>query len=480
MPTALATVSKATFRKELAWRVGSWLNGTTSSAGAAGGTTFVMAGLSNYGDDFFKDQWALLTSGGSSGEWRQITAYASSTGTFTVAPAFSAQVASSVTFELHKMRPDLYTLACNQAIRSAYPSVYRPVGIHVLVDSDNYEYGLPRGMRDVLRALYEETASEAVDDNFDRADSTTTPGGDYTEVVGNWGISSNRLYAQSNANGDLLVRATSPNLKNGLIESIVTGVLNSGTDYRTPALVFRYLDVDNYLRVRLLNGVVALIRRSGGADTSLTTATVTTSDDVNYVVRVQFIGVRIKVWVDDVELINYELQGRDLIYRTYGNVGFRLDLAGSPSATILSRWDNYRAHRIESFVERNDWRQDPDRLAIRFDINSYRALSLTSDRWLFLEGRGLLSLLAEDSTYGTLASDSTAVLEIETAEPAWETLLQWAGGYLYRAMSQPGMAPDAGDSELYAEKAQEWLTLAAAMSQTKPMPQANREFMYPA
>src|SRR5574337_60708 len=128
----MTNAAKKDCRQALAPLVGDYLPLTTTSAGNAGGTTFVCTQFSGYGDDSFEGWWALQTSGtnsssGATPQYRKVTAFDGDTSTFTVTPAFGAQVASGVTIELHQYPPDMYTRAINRALRLAWPSLHAPV-----------------------------------------------------------------------------------------------------------------------------------------------------------------------------------------------------------------------------------------------------------------------------------------------------------------------------------------------------------------
>lgn len=150
----LPTVSKSTLRKELAWRTRTWVSGITTGSGSS--TTVVASGFIGYGDDFWLDQWMLLTSGSASGQWRRITAFTGSTGTFTVAPAFSASSGNTNTFEVCVFRPDLIALAGNKAIRQSYPAIWRAMTAYQEVTDDStlnpFDFP-PDGMRDVFSVV---------------------------------------------------------------------------------------------------------------------------------------------------------------------------------------------------------------------------------------------------------------------------------------------------------------------------------------
>jgi len=116
------SITLETLRQNLSVDIGDYHAFTTTSAGAAGGTTVVCSSLiaETATDDTFISWWVLLTSGTYDGEERKVTDFTQSTGTLTV-PAFSGQVANSVTFELHRYRPSLMKYHINRAMQLSYP-----------------------------------------------------------------------------------------------------------------------------------------------------------------------------------------------------------------------------------------------------------------------------------------------------------------------------------------------------------------------
>lgn len=95
--------------QQVADETGGYLAGTTTSAGEVDGTTVV--DTTNLQDSTLQDQhywarsWVLITSGLNNGEVRRVTGFTAATGTLTVEPAFSNQVASGVTYEVYRSLP---------------------------------------------------------------------------------------------------------------------------------------------------------------------------------------------------------------------------------------------------------------------------------------------------------------------------------------------------------------------------------------
>lgn len=485
MPTPVPTATKAQARRDLSNRIGDWWAGTFSSSGNGGGTTAVDSSLIGYGDDYQNSKFLLLGSGSYAGQWRRVADFTDASGTFTTVNAYGGQVASGVTYEVHNIRPDLFTAAVNEAVRLAYPAIFRPVLCYggLIADSSRSVYAVPHGMRDVLRVSIEEADSNKGDDDFDRDDSTSTAGSSYTAVAGTWGISSDKLYSVSDANADLLIRDTG--VADGIWQARIQGTLNHASTYRSPALVFRYTDSSNYLAVRLLNGAVDLRRVSGGSESSLATASVTTADGTDYVLRVMATGARIRVFLDETEVLQHELAGANAKYLGYTSCGFRLDKGGSPATA--ARWADYRMRSLVGLVDRTDWEQDAGGRTLSFGRTGAGLPYLTTGRLIVVEGRSPLTPLAEDTTWGTLASDSTATLEIERtdpdgrATPEWSLLMQYAEAELFDAASKPGsQSADPDTRAEYRAAAGAARTKAEAMRKRLAMPQPRVQLRRPA
>ncbi len=188
----------------------------------------------------------------------------------------------------------------------------------------------------------------AVLDSFTRADSATLlgtgeTGQSYIASVGTWGISSNRAYSASDADGN--VATMDALLNDGTFAVTLNGDLTA-TNYRSPAFLFRYLDVSNFLMVRLLGGACDLFKRDLAAYTVLATAATTTADATDYRIEVVCLGTSVKVYLDGVLKITHTLAGGDAtkyVGASYTRVGFMLFKAGVP--TVAARWDDLRVSR---------------------------------------------------------------------------------------------------------------------------------------
>jgi len=434
VPTAFATISKRTLRRAIAGR--SYRTRATTGSGST--TSAVIAALSGIGSDYVLDMpWGLCNDGNNAGEFRRATGLSATTVSF--ANAYTNTVASGVSMEFYPYPPNLYSEAIDQAIRKLNAQngkVYRLVNSHIIphserkLNSSGY-YSLPRNMVRVFEISM--MGRRRLRDLFDRADSTTEPGNSWVETSGNLGISNEQLYQPSLSNGAHITRDL--NMKDGVIEATLRGILNSGSTYCSPALTFRIaedrngdIDTDDYLVVRLLNAVVDLRKLTDGAsESSLTTAAQTTADSTDYVVRVQLRGANIRIWVDDVELINYDLLGLNLKYTENPRVGIRWDVGGSPSN--VARVRSYYAFGAEALGIWPDWSQDGDNTALVIPRNGNAAPT----GLLYLQGRAPLTTLTADGV-DSIDSDTTAKVEITTTDQAYECLLEQARAELFRLL----------------------------------------------
>jgi hypothetical protein len=130
------------------YNLGALYVGTTNSSGASDGTTAVDTNLQG-GDDVHNGKWLIVTSGTNDGEIRRVTDYVQSSGTLTVATAFTAQVASSVTYQLWDEIYDPSALHDfeNQAILETYGRAFDTVeDISLHGDGKSTRFDVPSGI----------------------------------------------------------------------------------------------------------------------------------------------------------------------------------------------------------------------------------------------------------------------------------------------------------------------------------------------
>ena len=99
-------------------------------------TKIIDAALSIYGDGYFADWWIYVTSGDAEGDIRQVETFDQGTTTLTPFVNFSAAVANTDTYELHKNNPDAIKRSLNDALLSIYPKLYRKIVFEALGQDD--------------------------------------------------------------------------------------------------------------------------------------------------------------------------------------------------------------------------------------------------------------------------------------------------------------------------------------------------------
>ena len=114
----MATVARSRLREMLARATGFFFSSTTTGGGSS--TTLVDTEIVRYDTPFLGNMWVLLTSGVASGESRRISTIVSTT--ITVTAAFSATVATSVTYEIIPFDPTIMHDSLQQGTRTLYPS----------------------------------------------------------------------------------------------------------------------------------------------------------------------------------------------------------------------------------------------------------------------------------------------------------------------------------------------------------------------
>ena len=482
MPFPYANLSKRTLRHYVAQAIGDYLPLTTSSAGNVGGTTEVFASLINDPIATLQNRYIVLESGTNDGEWRVVQAFVPASGTITVRRAHTGQVASGVTAVMHEYSPANYSLALSEAVRAVYPAAFRTFLHHAFIRQPGIQrtIGLPRGM-DRVRTVREDVfASTKIHDYFD----LTTLRSWWAQQVGAFGFTLGSVYCTTDNDGDLLVATPYVGMAmlNGVIETSVRGDTTNGAS-RTLATVFRMTsDFTNALAVRLINDTVQLRKLDNGTWSTLTSAAVTTTEDVNYLLRVMFDGAWVSVWVDNVQLIQYQLLGTDTKYAgetesstpTFGGFGLRLEKTGAPSLGVTStRADHFFAHEIVGTMERNDWRMSQDLRQIELNVRG-RGWLVREERMLWLDGTSFLSSVAADGNE-SLTSDSTAIVEIETTDPSFDILIQHAG-YLVLDKESKSSILTPERQAAYAQLAAAQLGRAAEIRSRMPMRRRVRNY----
>ena len=150
--------------------------GTTTSTGASNGSTAINteAKFKRFRDNYFGgvtgvDGWFFNNL--STNQWTVCSGWTQSSGTFTLAPALSAQVGSGVNFEvMARWTPDEYRTAINWAITYAYPYLSKTViDISTRTEEDIFEYTIPYNIRILNKVEIEDTTFSSSTDSRTRS-----------------------------------------------------------------------------------------------------------------------------------------------------------------------------------------------------------------------------------------------------------------------------------------------------------------------
>jgi hypothetical protein len=126
--------------------IGDQFDSTTTSNGAAGGTSLIDTTLAQFGDGTLGGRYVRLTSGTADNQIRRVDIH--STTTLDVLPAFSAQVASSVTYEIHRFAPEDKWRALDAARLEKADKVYQIVRDDTLTGTGSTnEFLIPTALR---------------------------------------------------------------------------------------------------------------------------------------------------------------------------------------------------------------------------------------------------------------------------------------------------------------------------------------------
>lgn len=114
----MATTARSRLRALMGPGLGFYETSAATSNGASNGTTVVDTGISRYNSSRVVERWVYITSGSASGESQRVSSVSDdAVGTITLVRAFTAQIASGVTYEVLEEEPSRLHLALEQAIR---------------------------------------------------------------------------------------------------------------------------------------------------------------------------------------------------------------------------------------------------------------------------------------------------------------------------------------------------------------------------
>ena len=110
--------------RQLVYRgMGDYKAGTTSGAGS--GSTLVDSKLADRPNDYYNDQFVLVTAGTIANERRKIQDFIAASGVVTPYVNFSAASGSAVAYQIHRYDPDEMDAFIKQACRQSYPPLHK-------------------------------------------------------------------------------------------------------------------------------------------------------------------------------------------------------------------------------------------------------------------------------------------------------------------------------------------------------------------
>ena len=136
----MGTTTRQVLRERLSQAIGDYYSLATTGSGAGDGTTMVDADLANLTEDNGGVQgWVIQTSGNNYGEIRRIkngtAGYTASSTTININRACTNQVASGVSYELHRFDPVRKHDALEIALEGLFPYLYKPVIEDLVIDN---------------------------------------------------------------------------------------------------------------------------------------------------------------------------------------------------------------------------------------------------------------------------------------------------------------------------------------------------------
>lgn len=186
---------------------------------------------------------------------------------------------------------------------------------------------------------------QTIEDTFTRSNSTSNLGStevnevEWEQVVGTWGISSNEAYMSADGSGsgsNIAVIETGYN--DGITQFTVRATPTNGT-----GLVFRYQDINNFLRVQASTGFATwnVYKVVNGVQTLLGNLGSLQPTGAGTVCKVVSRGNVHKFYLNDVFKVTYVVN--DLLY------GTKRGLHASDASATTQRWDNFYVEIPEPF-----------------------------------------------------------------------------------------------------------------------------------
>jgi hypothetical protein len=180
-----------------------------------------------------------------------------------------------------------------------------------------------------------------VNDSFNRADNATSltktdNGLTWAPINGTWGISGNKCIPVSKNHNDI-VSVDSTN-KPAIFYCDFTGALSNSSNFSVPSLLLKFIDASNFIQVTFLPPTTLVLgKKDNDAFSNLSVIGISLQDNVVYKMKVEITQEKIKVYVNDAQMIDYTLSDTDKTkFLAATKSGLRLQRGGTPTteATI--------------------------------------------------------------------------------------------------------------------------------------------------
>lgn len=169
-----------------------------------------------------------------------------------------------------------------------------------------------------------------ISDAFTRADGDSL-GSDWTEVLGDWDIVSNKVASQTASTANLAYWSGTFNTASADYD--VSGDCLKSGDVGSSGIIGRYQDSSNYYRLYVSTFLQQLVleKKVAGVNTTLGTYSAGQSNDTTFVLKLSFVGTAIKGYQDGVQRISVT----DSAFSAIGKPGIYADDDGATVDNFL-------------------------------------------------------------------------------------------------------------------------------------------------
>lgn len=162
-------------------------------------------------------------------------------------------------------------------------------------------------------------------------------------LSGTWATNGEKIYPVSDVNSNTII--IDPGITNYKVSALLYGQFAVVNDLRYLNIVFHCLDINNYMFTRAYANSIELYKIVNGSVMKIGNYYISTPDQFEYTITVICKGLNVKVFFNNIECINYDLNGTETsTFPNYSSVGFRLSRGGNP--TIIPTADNFMVEEV--------------------------------------------------------------------------------------------------------------------------------------